>query len=1025
MVTTAVRDVEGGFDPAPPRFVARRAEHAAASAALDRAAGGSAQLVVVNGPSGAGRTSLCELIGDEAAARGFGVALGRCWPGAGAPPLWPWPSVLRELVDDHRIVRWDDDLGAADRFTLFRAIAASVDRATLRRPCLVILDDVQVADVSTLLLARFLVRSLARRRLGVVLSRRTVDEPQSGDVAAATFAELTREATVIDLPGIAGAEDGGGSSPLLVGDLPGPTRSTLGAAAVLGRATVWEIAALTGTSPAGVLGALEAATMAGATEISPTGVVAFTHEDVRTAVLAGLSVADQLDTHASAVAVRLGAGGRDAALRAATHAVAAAPRSAVDRRLAVDVCRLGARAARAGGGYERAAELLDAALDLSPGLLTGDALVEVQLERADAALACGRLDDSRHWFGVAAAGAADAVLAASAALGLGGVWVYEHRDECDRDRVLELQRAALGRLPDSEPVLRAGLQLRLAAEAAYDGGPLVDVTGALHALRALTGGRALAQGLSLAHHALLAPEHLDARRRLADELVAVASAASDGLLVLFGLMWRTVDRYHAADPTADRSLAELRERANAVGCRSIRFVADAMAVMQLIRAGRLDAAEVAAGECFELGLEVGDADAAAYYGAHLLTIRYFQGRDHEIADLAVETAVSPTVMHGEYSLRAAAAGVVARAGRRQEAATMLHALTARGLSAIPRSSTWLAAMAAVIDAAHELDDARAATEAYGLLAPYAELPVAPSLAVTCLGSVEHWLGRAAATFGELDRAVAHLERALRANQLLVNRPATAVSQADLAAVLARRSGPGDRERAVLLLGLAADEAAACSMPVRAATWTARRDELTCEPGDGATDAATASARLERVGGRWVLGVGDRRVPLPALVGVDHVARLVEHPGREVTAIELGGADPVLTGGSYAVLDRSAVHAIRQRVSAIDDEIARARRRGRANRVAELEDERARLEDEVRRGLGRGGRSREFVTPGERARSAVTKAIKRAVGAVAAVDPALGEHLGAALVTGARCCYRELPDTAVRWEVRRNDPPAGR
>jgi len=91
----------------------------------------------------------------------------------------------------------------------------------------------------------------------------------------------------------------------------------------------------------------------------------------------------------------------------------------------------------------------------------------------------------------------------------------------------------------------------------------------------------------------------------------------------------------------------------------------------------------------------------------------------------------------------------------------------------------------------------------------------------------------------------------------------------------------------------------------------------------------------------------------------------------------------------------------------------------------LEDERARLEDEVRRGLGRGGRSREFVTPGERARSAVTKAIKRAVGAVAAVDPALGEHLGAALVTGARCCYRELPDTAVRWEVRRNDPPAGR
>jgi hypothetical protein len=79
-----------------------------------------------------------------------------------------------------------------------------------------------------------------------------------------------------------------------------------------------------------------------------------------------------------------------------------------------------------------------------------------------------------------------------------------------------------------------------------------------------------------------------------------------------------------------------------------------------------------------------------------------------------------------------------------------------------------------------------------------------------------------------------------------------------------------------------------------------------------------------------------------------------------------------------------------------------------------------MEDELRRGLGRGGRSRLFATPGERARTSVTKALERAVAAVAAIDPALGGHLADSLVTGTRCCYRP-PDFSLRWVVRRPRP----
>ena len=63
-----------------------------------------------------------------------------------------------------------------------------------------------------------------------------------------------------------------------------------------------------------------------------------------------------------------------------------------------------------------------------------------------------------------------------------------------------------------------------------------------------------------------------------------------------------------------------------------------MDVMLLIRAGRLAEAEEAAQASARLGAEVGDADAAAYAAAHLLTIRWLQGRGGELLDLAEQAS---------------------------------------------------------------------------------------------------------------------------------------------------------------------------------------------------------------------------------------------------------------------------------------------------------------------------------------------------------------------------------------------------
>ena len=73
-----------------------------------------------------------------------------------------------------------------------------------------------------------------------------------------------------------------------------------------------------------------------------------------------------------------------------------------------------------------------------------------------------------------------------------------------------------------------------------------------------------------------------------------------------------------------------------------------------------------------------------------------------------------------------------------------------------------------------------------------------------------------------------------------------------------------------------------------------------------------------------------------------------------------------------------------------------------------------LLDELRRSTGRGGRSRPFADAGERARTAVRKAIKRAITEIGESEPALGEMLDRTVVTGTTCVYTPDPARPVNW-----------
>ena len=663
----------------------------------------------------------------------------------------------------------------------------------------------------------------------------------------------------------------------------------------------------------------------------------------------------------------------------------------------------------AGYDYERAAELMDSAVELAERLTPPHEHVDVILEWAEALLVCGRLADARIAYEravVAAESAADREARARAALGLGGVWVDEHRGQADRRRVLALQRSARAALAPDEVTLRTRLDVRLAAEAVYDAAPVTPVFAALAAARELGDPHVLAEALSLSHHALLAPEHLCDRLPIADELIGVASASGDSLRVLFGLLWKAVDLYHAGDVAADRTLAELRQRADAVGCRSISYVVAAIDVMRLIREGRLDAAETAAHDCFALGVDVGDADATGYYGVHLLTIRWLQDRDGELLELARDIATSDTLVTPEFAFRAGAAAVAARSGHVDEAAAGLRSLRAEGLADLPRSSTWLAGMVIILEAARTLGDGELAREVYPLLEPYADRPAMPSLAVSCFGAVHRALGLAACTWGDDDLAVHHLERAVERNAALGHRPMVALARADLATVLVRRGHPGDRQAALDALRMAIDTAPALGLDARAATWREFAADLT---------AVSDAAVLQRDGTRWIVAVDDRRVVVPDLVGVGYLGDLLARPGDEIDAVDLCGGATV-EGVSQDLIDRASLDVYRRRVEEIDRLLDAARHTGRTRRVERLEAERDELRRELSNVLSPSGRARQFTDSSERARTAVRKAIARAIDVIGSSDDVLGAELRATITTGRRCSYVPDAHRPRRWHV---------
>ncbi|HET8943220.1 MAG TPA: AAA family ATPase, partial [Dehalococcoidia bacterium] len=201
-------------------FVCREGERQQLRQLLERTAAGAGGLVLVRGEAGIGKSRLCEEAAAEASERGVLTVTGHCYEMEGGPPYLPFAEALEamarslapetlkaalagrgpevaKIVPDVR--RMLPDIGSPvelppehERLYLFNSIRDFLAAATSAAPVMVVAEDLQWADDSTLLLLQYLAQHLPSMRLLVIATYRDA-EVEAGRPLARAIEELNRQ----------------------------------------------------------------------------------------------------------------------------------------------------------------------------------------------------------------------------------------------------------------------------------------------------------------------------------------------------------------------------------------------------------------------------------------------------------------------------------------------------------------------------------------------------------------------------------------------------------------------------------------------------------------------------------------------------------------------------------------------------------------------------------------------------------------------------------------------------------------
>jgi predicted P-loop ATPase len=117
-----------------------------------------------------------------------------------------------------------------------------------------------------------------------------------------------------------------------------------------------------------------------------------------------------------------------------------------------------------------------------------------------------------------------------------------------------------------------------------------------------------------------------------------------------------------------------------------------------------------------------------------------------------------------------------------------------------------------------------------------------------------------------------------------------------------------------------------------------------------------------------------------------------------------------------MLDQQAKAEYQRRLQEIEDELEEAREFRNEELIAKAEEEKEAIAHELRRAIGLAGRDRKAASSAERARIAVTRAIRLALERISNQDRDLGKLLSTTIKTGSVCSYTPDERFSVSWRL---------
>jgi hypothetical protein len=957
-------------------------------------AGGS---LFVRGEPGMGKTALLRAAVAECdAALGWGTCVE-----SGAHGYWPWTQALSGLVRavglEHAQQAAGHDRGllaalvpalgearAADptdreRLLQLDAAVSWLNALAAVRPVVVVLDDLQWADTSSLALLEQLLARPRHGDLSVVGAYRAGEAPLDLSRAVAlgehlvldgldraATAELVRRVlgptvteTLVDrVHSRAGGHPlftrelalahGEGALPTAVrqavahrvGALPPDTQDVLSSAALLGNTVAPDVLAEVHGGRAVVDAALDDALRAGLVVCGEEW--RFAHDVFREAIVDDVSTAERTTRHAAiaqALEARAERGASVPPAELARHYRAGLPTTSLARagHWALQAVRVDLRALALDEASGHARRLRGAVADA--GLtLPDDLLTDLLLAEADALSRTARIPDARGLIRAArdvAARAGDGPRLARCALAAAALG---SRFATRRDELVAELEGALAVL-DGHPTRRAQLTAVLARELQHSvpeqrarGGPLT--VQALELARGTEDPDVLRACLLARHDVLWAPGGADLRLPVAEELADLARRRGDDTWLAEALLLQANALLEAGSARFAGVLSDCLELLDRLDLPGGRYTALTRRACLALMHGDLAAAERLIEDAAALGERLREPDTANVRMSQRLELvraRTDPAELRSFADEAVQhwTGV-PVHAHG------VAAGFCARAGDLDAARHHLAVVLELGSWRTERSYLWSVYVRELAVAAIALKDARTCAELLEDIRPYLGTCGVNGAAVAFAGCHSHTAGLLLGALGVKAESEQLLDEATQV---------------------------------LLRLGV---------------------------------QAPRSSHGLRRRGQVWELEYGGLRATVPHSKGMLDLAVLLARPRDEVHVLDLVRAS-VVSGDSGPVLDRTATADYRARLESLSE--ARVAASGDAVRLAAIDAEHDALVAELGRGSSLAGRPRSLgSSTSERARKAVAARVRDAVRRIEEVLPAMAQHLDRTLVTGVRCRY---------------------